>query len=154
MVLKVAHNFHATAVGQHLVTFRNIIAGVVGAFGLHVRTDLANQCAHIGFLENYDCVYVRESCNNLGAFNGRHQRTAFALQLANGFVGIHRDNQLAPERFRSLQVTHMSDMQQIETTIGQNDLLTIATPLVDALPQLFARKNFLVALVHVFAAAY
>jgi len=41
-----------------------------------------------------------------------------------------------------MKVTHVTNMQEIEAAIGQNDLVPACTPLPDAFQQLFASQDF------------
>src|SRR5271157_1740011 len=59
VVLGVAYDFHPPAICPHLVAFGNILSRVIGAFGLHIRTNVANQRAHVRFGEDHDRIHVR-----------------------------------------------------------------------------------------------
>src|SRR6266850_193007 len=141
VILGIADDRHPAAMFADYVRFGNAFGGVVRSFGLYIGTDLADQCAHVWFGENDYCVDVRQGGKNLGAFFGRHQRTTFALQRADGFVGVDRHHQAAAQFFGGMQVSHVADMQQIEAAVSQGDALSGTAPLVHALAQSGAVEN-------------
>ena len=52
----------------------------------------------------------------------RVQRPAFALQRAHGFIAIDRHSQRVTEAACRLEITNMSDVEQIKAAIRQNKL--------------------------------
>src|SRR5258708_37815711 len=108
---------------------------------MKVRTDFANDRAHVLFWKNYDGVNIPERRQNFRAFLGRHRRPTFALQGADGSISVHRDNQFAAEFPRGTQVTYVANMQQIENTVGQRDAIASAPPVCHTLLKFVARNN-------------
>jgi hypothetical protein len=142
MIFRIADDFDASAALGDRITLWNRVGGVIGALGLNVRTNLADDGSHIELGENHDCVNVSQGGDNLGSLVRRHDGPAFAFERADRFIGIDGDDQPAAQRLRSAQVPHVADMQQIEVTIGQRDAFTGTAPLVYAPAQFFAAQDF------------
>src|SRR5712671_1224569 len=123
VILGITHDDHPASTGFYLVALGDALHRVVGALGMKVRTDFANDRAHILFWKNYDGVHVRQRRQNFRAFFGRHHWPAFALQSAYGSVGIHCNDQLATEFPSSAQVAYMANMQHVENTVSQRDAI-------------------------------
>ena len=70
-----------------------------------------------------DGVDARERRDELGALAFRRHRPALPLVAADGLVGVHADDQRVAERSRLLQVADVPGMDQVEDTIGEDDLL-------------------------------
>src|SRR5689334_13615070 len=80
VVLGIAYNFYSPAAGQCFVALGNGFGGVVGSLGVNIGMNFADQRAHVELGKDYDCVYIRESRQDFGAFTFWYQRTALALQ--------------------------------------------------------------------------
>ena len=141
MILGIAHDDDAASTGFDLVALRDALRRVVRALSMKVRTDLANNGAHVVFWKDYDGVNVGQRGENLRTFFGRHHGSPFAFQGTHGRIGVYRDNQFAAEFVRRVQVAHMADMQQIETSVGQGHAIPGAAPIRHTLLQLVARNN-------------
>src|SRR5262249_28669476 len=131
MVFMIADDLHAASVGQYGVALGNVFACVICTLGLNVRAVLVDESANVWFIEDHDCIHVCQGCNNLGTILGRHQGTSLALQLPHAGIGIHGDNQFAAQGLGSVEIAHMPNVQQVETAVGQHDLLAVAPPLGD-----------------------
>ncbi len=142
MILGIANDLNSATVCEYVIALRDVLASVIGALRLHVRTNLANQRPHIGLVKDHDRVNVGECRNNLRSLLLGHERTPFAFDLAHAGIGIHRDNQFPAERLRPAQIANVPDVQQIEAAIGQHNLLTGASPVFYLLAQGIARINF------------
>lgn len=141
MVLGIAHNFYSPATGDHFVALGNGLGGVIGAFRMHVRSDLANDRANIRFRENNHGIDIGQGGQNFGAFIGRHQGAAFTFQRADGSIGVDGHNQFPTQLFGGAQIAHMSDVQQIEAAIGQSYGIAGAAPFRNLLLQFIACEN-------------
>src|ERR1700674_412325 len=133
VILWITHDDDTASTGFDLVALGDALRRVVGALGMKVRTDLANNRAHIPFWKNYDGVYVRQRRQNLRTFFGRHHWPTFALQRAHGSICIHRDNQFAAEFPSGTQVTYVANIQHIENTVSQRDAIASAPPICHTL---------------------
>jgi len=141
VILGIAHDDNTPSTGFDFGALGDTLRRVVRALGVKVRTDFANDGAHISFGKDYNRVHVLERRQNFRAFLGRHYGPPLTLQCAHRRIGVHRDNQLAAEFARGMQVADMADVQQIETPIGQRDALAGAPPIGHALLKFAAQNN-------------
>ena len=145
MVFGIADDLDAAATFRYGVALGDGFCGVVGAFGVNVRANLANDGAHIEFWKNHDGVHVRERRENFCALLLGHERASFAFEGANGFVGVDGDDQLSAECFRPAQIAHVADVQKIEIPVGERDAFAGAAPLLDLRAQFVAVQNLVFA---------
>ena len=143
VILGITHDDDPASTGFDLVALGDALRRVVGALGVKIGTDFANDSAHVLFWKDYDGVNIRQRRQNFRAFFGRHHWPTFALQRAHGSIGIHRNNQFAAEFPSGTQVAHMANMQQIENTVGQRDAIAGAPPIRHTLLKFVARNNLL-----------
>ncbi len=143
VILGITYDDDAPSTSLDLGTLGDALLRVVGALGMKIRTDFANDGAHVRFWKDYDGVNVRQRRQNFRAFFRRHHGPPFALQCVHRRIGIHGNNQFAPEFPRGVQVAYMANMQQIETPVGQGDAIAGATPVRHTPPQFIARNNLL-----------
>src|ERR1700674_3438037 len=102
VVLGIADDFDATAVGQYLIALRHILAGVVSSLHLDVRLDLANQGANIGLIEDHDGVDAFESGDDFSALQLRHGRTSGAfVEAVHALVRVDGDDESSAQSLGS-----------------------------------------------------
>jgi hypothetical protein len=128
MIFGIAHNFHASATGANFVALGNGLDGVVRALGMHIRTEFADDRAHIRLRKNHHGIYIGQRGQNFGTFLGRHQRTALPFQGAHRGIRVHGYDQSPAQFFGRAQITDVSDVQQVEAAIGQGDRVAGAAP--------------------------
>src|SRR6185369_15779443 len=63
-------------------------------------------------------------------------------------IGIQRHDQLSAQLLRRVEISDVPDVQQIEATIREDDLLAIALPSLGAPTQLLARNDLVVVFAH------
>ena len=123
MVFGIANNLNATTAGDHDIALRNAFRGVVGAFGMYIGPQQADQLLYIRGIENSHRVHIFQRCQNFSPFLFRDTRTAFPFELAHAGIRIDRDNQLSAKIFCRAKIADMSDMQQIKAAIGEDNLI-------------------------------
>jgi hypothetical protein len=133
VILGIADDDDAASAGFDFIALGDALGRIVGALGVKIGANLANECAHIFFWKDYDCVHVGERCQNFGALLGWHYRTAFTLQGANGIIGVDGDNQFAAEFVRCMQIADMAYVQNVEAAVGEGDAIASAPPVSDDL---------------------
>ena len=143
VILWITHDDDAASTGFDYIVLGDALCRVVGAFGMKIRMDFANDGAHVFFWEYYDGVHIRQRRQNFRAFIGGHYGPPFALQRADGSIAVDRDNQLAAELPGGMQVAHMADVQQIEAAVGQRDTVAGVPPIRYTLLKFAARNNLL-----------
>src|SRR5664280_2245150 len=148
MVFGVANNFAPPAIRQDLVALGDVLLRVVGALGLHVGANLANQGAHVRFVKKNYRIHVSQCGDYLRALRSRHQRASRSLEPGDAVVRIHRHHQLSAQRLRAMQIANVPNVQQVKAAIGQHDRLAAVPPLCYAVTQSVARKKFLYVVAH------
>jgi len=141
VILRITHNDDPASTGFDLVAFGDVLHRVVRSLGMKIRTDFANDGAHVRFWKDYDGVHIRQRSQNFRAFFRWHHGPPLTLQRAHGFIGVDRDNQFAAQLPCRMQVAYMTDVQHIETSVGQRDALAGASPFRHTFPKLVARNN-------------
>src|SRR4030081_1445874 len=84
--LGIPHDDHSASAGFALVALGDALHRVIRAFGVKVRTDFANNRAHILFWKNYDGVYIRQRRQNFRALLGRHHCPPLPLHRSHGSI--------------------------------------------------------------------
>ena len=114
---------HPAAARLDGIAADNLIRGPVGALHQHVRLNRLDRFSRGVLVEQRDGATHSSAPMNLGALAFRRNRPSRPLVPANGSVGVQADNQRIAEQSRLLQVADVSGMQQVEDTIGEDDLL-------------------------------
>jgi len=141
MILGIAHDDNQSAARLDLIALGNARDRVIGAFGMKIGMDFANEGAHVFFVKNDDRVNVLQRRQNLGALGGRHHGPPFTLQGAHGGIGVDRDNQFAAKFASGAQIAYMADMKQVEAAVGESDAFACAPPLGHTQAEFVARNN-------------
>src|SRR5271156_1256387 len=141
VILWITDNHDSPSTGFDLVALGDTLHRVVGALGVKVRTDFANNCAHVLFRKNNDSVHVGQRRQYFRAFFCRHDGTPLALQRAHRSIAVDCDNQFATKFPSSVQIAYMADMQHIETPVSQRDAITGMPPTRYTPLQFVARNN-------------
>lgn len=142
VVLWVADNLDAAAAFDYSFSLWDAFCRVVGTLGMKVRADFVDESAHVVLLENYDGVHVGQGSENFGAFVRGHQRAAVAFQLAYRFVRVGGYDEFSAELLRRVQISYVTDVEKIETAVGERDLLALGAPVLHLAAEFVATKNF------------
>lgn len=118
VILGIADDDDAASAGLDFIALGDAFGCIVRALGVKIGANLANECAHIFFWKDYDCIHVGERRQNFSTLLGRHYGSAFALQGANRIIGVDRDKQFAAEIVSGMQIADMAYVQNVEATIG------------------------------------
>src|SRR5688572_18448897 len=124
MVLRIADNCHATAVGSYHGALRNRLFGVVGAFRMNVGLQSQQELLDSRFVEDCDVSYRFERGNDLGAFRGGHDRPARAFESYDLCVGVNAHYEHVSQLACACEISHVSDMKHVETTVREDDSRT------------------------------
>ena len=81
-------------------------------------------------VENHHVIDTTQGGDNLRTIVFRIDRTTIALQLAHRPVTVEPDGQSVAQFPSLLQITHMTGMEQVETSVGENQPLTRARHVV------------------------
>ena len=144
MVFGIPDDLNAAAEFGHYVPLWHRLSRVVGTFGLDVGMKFADELANIGLGKYDNCIDVGESREDFGALVFGHVRASITLELTDRLIGIYCDDQLPAKFPRGFQISHVADVQNVETAVGKDDFLAGPAPLFNAALELFAGKNFFV----------
>jgi hypothetical protein len=142
MILGIAYDYDSPSAGFDFAPLGNAFFGVIGALGVKIRADFADDRAHVFFREDHNGVDVGQRSENFCALFGRHHGTAFAFQGAYGFIGIYRDDEFASEFTSGVEIADVSNVQYVEATVGEGDSISGGAPLQHQLMELAAGNNF------------
>src|SRR5215207_2169290 len=102
-------------------SLRELADRVVAALRPHVRAQLAQDRAWVVLVEDRDGVDAAQRLQHGGAVGLRNERTAGALQAADGVVGVQAHDQAVTERSGRLDRVHVAGVQQVEAAAGSDD---------------------------------
>jgi hypothetical protein len=132
VIFRIADDRNTPSALGNYITLGNGISRVVGTLGLNVRSNFANDRAHVELRKNHHRIHVGQRGDNFGALIFRHHRPPCALKRVHRFVGIDSYYKLSAQRLRSSQVAHVPDMQEIESAVRQRDVLAHGSPFLNA----------------------
>jgi hypothetical protein len=144
VILGIADNRDTSAVFRDRIALGDGVGGVVGAFGLDVGADLANDGADVEFVENNHGVDIGERGYDLSSLFSGHDGTARSLERPDRFIGIDRDYEFPAKSFGSAQIADMTDMQQIEVAVGQRNGFARQPPFFYAAAEFVSIQDFIV----------
>ena len=98
------------------------VFGPIGAFDEHVRLHRGNQIKRCVLVEDDDPINARERLEHLGPLGLAGDRTIGSLVLTDGSVGVHTNQQRIAKLTRVLQIAQVTDVQQVEDAVGEDDL--------------------------------
>ena len=129
MILGIADNGDAPAKFTHQIAFGNALLRVVGALGLHVGMNLADDGAHVRLGKDHDRVNVRHGRKNFGTFFCGHGGPAFSLQRVDGIVGVDGDDETTAQFFCGMQVANVANVEHVEAAVGESYTFSGGAPL-------------------------
>ena len=121
MILRVADDRDAAAVGEHRLALGHGLGRVVGAFAVHVGLQQAQQPVHVGIGKQHDVVDALERRHHLGAIGRAQNRAAGTLQPTHRPIVVDRDDEPIGLRLRIGEIAHVPDVQDIETAVRKRD---------------------------------
>src|SRR5260370_5337467 len=95
---------------------------VISSLGVDVWPQLFYQCGDAGLIENDHVVDRGQRRQDLGTISFIVNRSSGALKLPHRLITIKPNHQPAAQFLGRLQIAHVTDMENIKTTIGENDL--------------------------------
>lgn len=109
--------------GHDVLCAYNGLNVIIPAFYQDIRSQGLNELQRSLFVEQNDRAHAFKGCHNYGARFLRLNGAAWPFQPFDGVVGIKGDNQLVALCSRLLNKLHMPQVQQIKTTVGENNFL-------------------------------
>ncbi len=121
MRLRVADDGRAAAVGEDNAPLGHRLDGVVGALAVHVRAQQHQQPLDRLIPKDHHVVDPTERTDQFGAVLGRQDRPPAPFQQGHRPIVVHRHDEPIGLRRRSLQISHVADVQQIEAAVRERD---------------------------------
>ena len=121
MIFWIADNGNSPTVAPNDIAFRNRVFCVIRTLGVYVRFKRQQKLCHGWLVEDCYKVDGLESGNDLGSLTLIHNRPSLAFQDSDLLIRIDTDHQKVAQRPRILEISDMTDVQDIKTTIGKYD---------------------------------
>ncbi len=121
VVLGVADDGGAAAIGQHDRAFGNGLDRVVRALAVHVGFQTGQQVADRVVVEHHDVVDPAQRRHQFGARLLVQDGTALAFQPPHRRIAVDGDHQPVGFGGGGLQIADVPDVQEIEDPVGKRD---------------------------------
>src|SRR5687767_15870715 len=121
MVLRVADDRDAPAVGQNTLALRYVLECVVCSFRVNVGTNSVDEVVDGRLVEYRNGVYEPKRRNDLRPLTGGHVRAAIPLQSANLFIGIYPHDKEAAEFLCPGKVPDVTRVNEIKAAVRKNN---------------------------------
>lgn len=121
MVLWIADDRNATANLSNNVAFGNGLSRIIGAFSVYIGAYGPNQLLDRRLVEYCDEIDCAKGGDQFRALVFGNERTALTLESSGLGIGVDPNDEKIAERFRSLEISNMTYMQEIKTPICKND---------------------------------
>ncbi len=118
MVFWIANDRDAAANLSNDVTLGNRFGRVVGAFRMHVRSDRPYEFLDRWFIKDRYEIDTSKSGDQFSPFDFGNEWTPLAFQSACLSVGVDPDNEYVAESFRTLKISYVAYVQEIEASVG------------------------------------
>lgn len=121
MPLLVTRNFDLPAVRENDIPLRNRRGGVVRPLAVNIRPEAPQHRRDGATAEKEHGINPANGCNEEGAVSAGHHRAAGPTQAASGTIIVDGDDEKIAQMTGRLQIPQVSDMQQIEDAIREDD---------------------------------
>jgi hypothetical protein len=132
----VTDNDRAAAIGLHDAALRNGIDSVVGTLAVHLGLQQQQQALGGSVAEHHDIVDRLKCGNDFGPLARWHDRSPRALQRGDRSIVVDGNDEAIRLSRGTAQVSNMSDVQEIEASVGESDSPTLSSVASDRLDQL------------------
>jgi len=119
MVLRIADDGDAPAVRADDVALGYGLDCVVRALAVHVRVDGFDQRTDSRLGEHDDEVHTPQGGDQLRSMFSGQNRSTFSLESPHGLIIVDGHHEHVSLLGRCLQVPHVTDVQQVETAVGE-----------------------------------
>lgn len=96
---------------------------VVTAFGVDVRLNFRDEPGDAWFFKKDHGIDTTESSDDFSAIEFAIDGAAGALEGADGVVGVDSDDESVSERAGLLEVSDVTGMKEVETAVGEDEVL-------------------------------
>jgi hypothetical protein len=124
------------------IGFAGIIGPAIGAPGMHVRLELAEQRLHVRIVENDHVVHGGQRGDQSRPSPLGKNGPAFAFQFSRTPIGMNRNDEQISFGARGAEISNVADMKQVEYAACENNSASRATMLFEHFMQTAAREDF------------
>lgn len=103
------------------VTPDDSVGSPVRAFNENIRLQSLDQIVRCRFVEDHHTINTCQRFENLGALGLGSNGTSRSLDLPDRTVRVQTDDQGIPQCTRLLEVSQMTDVQEVEHAVGEHD---------------------------------
>jgi hypothetical protein len=121
VVLRIADNRDAAAVGAYDVPLWHRVGRVVGALAVHVWLETLEQVCDRRPREHRHVVDAAQRRDELRACRGRQHRPAGPLERVHRVVVVDRDDEAIALRARALEIADVADVDDVEAAVRERD---------------------------------
>ena len=111
--------------GEYFTAFGNSLLRVIGTLGVNRGTQNVEYMRDVGLVKNDNVVYSTQRRNKRYAFLFIQDGPARILDQAHGCIAVDRNNQHIAQSTRALQISQMSDMENVEAPICKHNFLSL-----------------------------
>lgn len=118
-----AENYPATVIPDNLSTYHTIHL-IIAPLYKDIRSDFADERLRRVFVKKGDIIHRLKGAQDVSALTFIQNGSLIPLDAPDGCISIQRDNQAVTEAARRFQKFDVTDMNQVKTTIGENNAPT------------------------------
>src|SRR5262249_36541788 len=111
--------------GAHRRGLGHRVRGVVRPLGMDIRPQPRDEPVGRVLVEDEDMIDVAQGGEDLGALLGGHHRSSGALETRHRGVAVDADEEHVAESACGVQVPQVTDVQEIEAAVGEDDTLAL-----------------------------
>jgi hypothetical protein len=141
MVFWIADDGYPSTIGKHGVSLRYAINGVIRPFAVHLWLHQLKQRIDRRLRKNEDVIDCAQRGDQLCAIGGRQDRPVWTLERAYRVVVIDSHDQSIGFALRCVEISHVSDVQEIEGAVGERMREPAFAIVLDALHHFVACEN-------------
>ena len=148
VILGVPNDGHADPKSYSDGAFRHCLGGVVCAFGVDIGAKYFQKHFDVGLDKEHNIIHATKRGDELGARAFVEDGAAGPFELADAGIRVDADNENIAFAPRAFEITDMSDVQRVKTTIRKDNALALAPVFSKLLSQCFTRDDFGCGLTH------
>jgi hypothetical protein len=135
------------------IGFAGSIGPAIGAPGMHVRLELAEQGLHVCVVEDDHVIHSCQRSDQSRPSPLGKNGPAFAFQFSRTPIGMNRHDEQITFGARGAEISNVADMKQVEYATCEYDFAARATMLFEYFMQTAAREDFFASIHPVSSAA-
>lgn len=140
--LDMSGDHNATARLFYDIGTNNVGTSVVAPLDQHIWKQLPHKRFHAQFRKNREPTDTTQGAEHGDAIIQGLERTPRSLQLPDTVIVVESHHEDVSTSSRRLEAVHVAPVEQIETPIGEHDLLSLPTPDLASPNQFAPGKEF------------